>query len=238
METIRHRTVRAGTQPYEETAENMGSSALKEYDERPVFAKLPLQANCSYLTDDTEATSFSEDGDEHEVSLQYYGACRIDDFVFGDEKDSMFVASMQSSLNDLDEGIRSEGLPQEIMVIEEDKGSICDEEIDVHDRLKIAETLAQTYKAKIHSTEELTDCLHDYLKQAQAFAEDVLADRNELLQQVQDMQEEEQIRMDQSVPLKVILASSLFYYACGGSPIFLACSVGLSLLFDAVNAFL
>jgi hypothetical protein len=199
--------------------------------------KAITQANSSYLTEETEAISFSEEGDE--VLGPCTGAIVIDDFLYDDEKDSVSVATLRTSLLDgMDEQVTlfSDGIPKEIVVLNEDALSRNDQDCDVHQRLLIAETLAQSYKAKMLSTEDLIDNLHEFLRQAQTYAEDVLADRNELLQQIQEMQEEEQTNLDQRMLLKVIMASSLCYYMCGGSPIFLTSSVILNLLADTVNA--
>lgn len=195
--------------------------------------------NFSYCTVGTEATSFSEDGDEHDAPYEPFssGVFRIDDlFSVEDEQDSLSMAVMRTSVVDGDNSVDfvAEGLPREIVVVGEDVLDV-EEDIDVHQRLRIAETLAQTYKAKVQSTETMADNLTEYLRQAQVYAEDVLADRDELLREIESMQDEEQSRLDQLMLLKVIMASSLCYYVCGGSPMILTVSVGLFLAVDALN---
>ncbi len=190
--------------------------------------------NESSCTIETVTTSFSEDVDEC-AEDQYYPnpPLRIDDFLWCDYDDSTSQASVPSILDDMEDENSIDGPPRDIFVLHEDACSIA-EESDIHQRLHIAETLAYSFKAKMKSTEELTDTLYEYLKQAQTYSEDVLADRNKLLQEIELMQEEEQSQIDQRMFLKLIMASCLCYYMCGGSPFFLTCSVILNLLADAV----
>lgn len=207
----------------------------------PSITKDIVQANRSFLTAETYTASFSEEGDEKDHSGPCIGAIRIDDFllVSDDEKDSISVVTSRTSLLDCtndNDVVMPDGIPREIFVLDEDAFSREQEVTDIHQRLLLAETLAQSYKAKMQSTEELTDNLHEYLKQAQTIAEDLLADRNNLLQQVHEMEKEERTHLDQYMLMKVIMASSLCYYMLGGSPIFLTCSVGLNLIADTVNA--
>jgi hypothetical protein len=195
--------------------------------------------NFSYCTVGTETTSFSEDGDEHDEPFST-GAFRIDDLLnIVDGEDSLSEAAIRTSFIDCDASLEflAEGLPREIIVL--DEGVLEAEGVtDVHQRLRIAETLVMTYKAKMQSTENMADNLHEYLRQAQTYAEDVLADRDELLREIENMHEEEQSRMDQLMFLKVIMASSLCYYICGGSPMILTYSVGLYLVADTLNSIL
>ena len=200
-----------------------GSPKFLEYDGWQLSSK---HVNADWSIDDTVTTSFSEDFDENDdcgmnssssLGVGGFSCHSIKNTLWGDDDDDYL-----------------EGLPRDVLVVDED--AMCmDESKDVYQRLQIAETLAQSLKAKMKSTEQMTDCLHDYLRQAQTYAEDVLADRNELLKEVEAMHEEVQKQMDQQVLLKVLMGSSLCYYMCGGTPFFLTCSVGLSLLVDFMN---
>ena len=207
----------------------------------------------------TETTSFSDegDGDEYEgvEPLFSTGAFRIDDLLrlVGDDNDednderdsiagSMAVIRTSSSLLDGDDhsfDFMAEGLPREIIVLEEGDDNAMETRegnvTDVSQRLRIAETLVRTYRDKMRSTEDMTDNLHEFLIKAQTYAEDVLADRDELLREIETMHEEEQLRMDKLLLLKVIMASSLCYYVCGGSPAILTYSVGFFLLVDTLS---
>ena len=208
-------------------------------DHGPPMTKLMEQANSSYFTEETDMVSLSEAEGEHDDGQHCTGAIRICDFLCDDETDSLSFTTFRSSLEgDMEDEVSLPGgIPREIAVLSQDAPMGRDQVTDVHQRLLIAETLAQTFKAKMQSADDLTDNLHAYLRQAQTYAEDVLADRDELLQQIQEMQENDQAFLDQYMLLKFIMASSLCYYICGGSPILLTCSVFLNLLVDTLNAF-
>ena len=205
----------------------------------------------------TETTSFSDDGEESEgvepqqdELLFSTGAFRIDDLLHlvgdddeDDERDSVSMAAIRTSLIDGDDhsfDFIADGLPREIIVLEDEEEDTAMETregnvTDVSQRLRIAETLVRTYRDKMRSTEDMTDNLHEFLIKAQTYAEDVLADRDELLREIETMHEEEQLRMDKLLLLKVLMASSLCYYVCGGSPALLTYSVGFFLLVDTLS---
>lgn len=192
-----------------------------------------LKTNLSLFTETTETTtSFSEHDDVDDPRVH-----RLDPFMGesddDDEPDSMSIPSVRTSLDDLDENL-PDGLPGEILVIDEE-GTGGEQAADIQHRLMIAESLAQTYKAKMKSTEELADSLHEYLAKAQQYAEDVLADRNELLGTIHEMEREEATKSDQTTLMKVVMGFSLLCCMCGGSYSFLMCSVGLFLVSDVVN---
>eukprot|EP00429_Kryptoperidinium_foliaceum_P010630 CAMPEP_0176002516 /NCGR_PEP_ID=MMETSP0120_2-20121206/686_1 /TAXON_ID=160619 /ORGANISM="Kryptoperidinium foliaceum, Strain CCMP 1326" /LENGTH=221 /DNA_ID=CAMNT_0017335105 /DNA_START=133 /DNA_END=798 /DNA_ORIENTATION=- len=194
----------------------------------------------SYATADTDTTSVSEFSDEYEpVSVPPFstGAFRLDDFMEEDcnDDDTLSVITRQTSLIEYEEESAGSLPPQEIVILNEDALEQNETVGDIQQRLKIAETLARSYKEKAESTEELTDALQEHLRQAQDYAESALADRDELLRHVEAMHEEERNRLNQSLMIKVAMASSLFYYLCGGSSAFLVGSVGLNLLSDAWN---
>lgn len=200
--------------------------------------------NFSHCTVGTETTSFSEDGDENDAMDEPFstGVFRIDDLLScADENDSLSVAAPQTgSLGDADttEMFADQGLPREIVVLDEDALDTDYGTDDIHQRLRIAQALAKSYKAQIQSTEDMTDHLHEHLKQAQNYAEDVLADRDDLLREIATLQNDEQRRMDQYMFLKAAVACSVCYYLCGGSPVVLSFSAGIYLVFDAVNTLL
>ena len=213
----------------------------------------PKGVNYSHCTVGTETTSFSDDGEEPDVLLDEpfsTGAFRIDDLFNSlvgdddddqeeeaDEPDSVSMAAIRTSLMDGDNSLEFlvDGLPREIIVLGEEALETEEEVTDVHQRLRIAETLVSTYRDKMNSTEAMTDNLQEYLAQAQTYAEDVLADRDELLREIETLHQEEQSRMDKLMFLKVIMASSLCYYLCGGSPVILTYSVGFFLMADTLS---
>jgi hypothetical protein len=199
----------------------------------PSRSKCNSRGNMSLETEPTEASSRS--GDEQAESQM----CMLDDYSLENnfdehERDSHPAASVSSSLDKLDEAL-PEGMPSEIFVIDEDVTTNC-EDIDVHHRLRIAESLAESYRAKMQSCENLTDTLHLYLRKTQQCAEDILADRNALLNTIQEMEQENNTRKDQNSLLKVIMCFSLFFYMCGGSEMFLVFAVGLYLLSEFITA--
>jgi len=221
------------------THRSMGDYSSRRVSEKSERFLLGGKAmSFSHSTVGTETTSFSEDGDENDMVYEPFstGVFRIDDLY--SEEDSTSNAAIRTSLIDGENSLEfiAEGLPREIIILDDDALESADD-ADIHQRLKIAETLVRTYRAKMQSTENLTDSLHDYLRHAQTYAEDVLADREELLREIEHMQEEEQARMDRLMLFKLIMACSLCYYACGGSPAFLIYSVGLYLVADTLNSF-
>lgn len=192
--------------------------------------------NESSYYDETVTTSFSDDVDEFgESQDDFSGSLRVDTFPFRQEPILPSHANATPSLDALEEIDLVEGIPRDVYVIYEGDHSV-DEGSDIHQRLQIAETLVMSFKAKMKSTEALTDTLYEYLRQAQIYADDVLADRNKLLKEMEMMQEEVQSQLDQRILLKVIMALSLFYFLCGGSHFLLTCSVCLNLLVDVLIA--
>lgn len=198
-----------------------------------------LKTNLSLFTETTETTTSFSEQDDMDRRL-YRIDPSLEDSEDEDEPDSMSIPSARSSLNELDDNLYMDdnlpdGVPGEILVIDEEVAS-NDQIVDVNHRLMIAESLAQTYKAKMKSTEELADSLHEYLGKAQQYAEDVLADRNELLSAIHEMETEEKKMNDQSSLMKLVMGFSLLCCLCGGSYSFLMCSVGLFLISDVVNS--
>lgn len=101
--------------------------------------------------------------------------------------------------------------------------------------MELLQRVIHSYKERFQSTSQENDTLHDLLRQAQAYAEDLLHQREELVQIMEKMEEDMSQHDDQQLLLKVIMLSSLLVYLCGGSPIFLVAAVGLQLLVTLIN---
>jgi hypothetical protein len=193
------------------------------------------EANRSNRTEVTDASSFSEEdliprdphvGESSEECL---------DLIEEDERDSFSWSSTESSLYGSEESEwLPEGMPSEIVVFE-DSVTESDEMLDTHKRLKVAESLVESYKAKMQSTENLTESLNRYLRKTQDVAEDLLAERNGLLGAIKEMEQEEASSNEQGSLLKMIICFSLFVYMCGGSEFYLVASVGFFLFADLIS---
>lgn len=135
----------------------------------------------------------------------------------------------------------TQSIPLEVVIITDDseenipaiRGHIVKE--DVERRLKKFETLIVTYRSKVKSSEHLNNALHKYLRQTQGYAENLLSERQELLDVIDEMEKEDTRRVDQELLLKFIMASGLFLHLLGGSHQFLVASVVLQLIVTAVN---
>jgi len=137
----------------------------------------------------------------------------------------------------------TQNIPLEVVVITDDeenipsiRGHIVRE--DVERRLKKFETLILTYKDKLDSSEHLNSSLHKYLRQTQGYAEDLLSERQELIDIINEMEKEESRRIDQELLLKFMMCSSLALYLLGGSHQFLVGTVVLQLVYTFVNVLL
>ena len=93
----------------------------------------------------------------------------------------------------------------------------------------------KSYKDKLQASNSENDALHDILKQTQEYAEELLSERKELMQVIEELEGESEERNDQELLLKVIVLFSLGVYAFGGSPEFLAAAVVLQLFVTLVN---
>lgn len=134
----------------------------------------------------------------------------------------------------------TQDIPLEVVVITDEeenipsiKGHIVRE--DVERRLKKFETLIVTYRDKLKSSEHLNASLHKYLRQTQGYAEELLSERQELIDIINEMEKEETRRIDQDLLLKFLMCSSLALYLLGGSNQFLVGSVVLQLVYTFVN---
>ncbi|VEU44114.1 unnamed protein product [Pseudo-nitzschia multistriata] len=134
----------------------------------------------------------------------------------------------------------SSNIPLEVVVINDDeenipsiRGLIVKEDVQL--QLKKYETLLLNYKEKLKSSENLNGTLHQYLRQTQGYAENLLSERKELLDVIQEMEDEENRRIDQELLLKFLMCSSLFLYLFGGSEQFLVATVVLQLIVTLLN---
>lgn len=134
----------------------------------------------------------------------------------------------------------SHHIPLEVVIINDDeehipsiRGHIVDE--DVEQKLRDYETLLVSYKRKLKSSEHLNSSLHNYLTQTQGYAENLLSERQELLEIIRDMEHEDKQRVDQELLLKFIMCTSLFLYFLGGSHKYLVATVVLQLIVTLVN---
>lgn len=137
----------------------------------------------------------------------------------------------------------SQDVPLEVVVITDEeenipsiKGRIVRE--DVERRLKNFETVILTYKDKLKSSEHLNSSLHKYLRQTQGYAEDLLSERQELIDIINEMEKEETRRIDQELLLKFMMCSSLGIYLLGGSHQFLVGTVALQLVYTFITLLL
>jgi len=137
-------------------------------------------------------------------------------------------------------GSMTQSIPLEVVIITDDeenipsiRGHIVKE--DVERRLQKFETLITSYKSKLKSSENLNTSLHKYLRQTQTYAENLLSERQELIDIINEMEKEDIQRVDQDLLLKFMMCSSLFLYLFGGSHQFLVATVVLQLLVTVVN---
>lgn len=155
---------------------------------------------------------------------------------------SHHTGSTQQSLTMSDGGSKSltQTIPLEVVIINDDeenipsiRGHIVKE--DVERRLRQFETVISSYKNRLKSSEHLNNSLHKYLRQTQGYAENLLSERQELIDIINEMEKEDTKRVDQELLLKFIMCSSLFLYLFGGSHQFLVATVVLQLVVTAVN---
>jgi len=137
----------------------------------------------------------------------------------------------------------SQDIPLEVVIINDDadnipsvRGHIVHEDMEY--RLKKYETLLVSYRHKLKSSENLNSALHQYLRQTQGYAENLLSEREELCHVIEEMENEDSQRIDQELLLKFIMCSSLFVYLFGGSHQFLVGAVMLQLIVTGLNMFL
>ena len=105
-------------------------------------------------------------------------------------------------------------------------------------RIRMYENLVSMYRKKIKSSDELTDSLNDYLRQTQGYADDLLNQRSELVETIEEMERDDEKRNDQETLCLVITSCSLVVYFLGGSHQFLVAAVMLQLVVGFVNTFI
>lgn len=137
----------------------------------------------------------------------------------------------------------SQDIPLEVVIINDDaenipsvRGHIVHEDMEY--RLKKYETLLFSYRHKLKSSENLNSSLHQYLRQTQGYAENLMSEREELFDVIQEMEKQDSQRIDQELLLKFIMCSSLVVYLFGGSHQFLVGAVMLQLVVTGLNIFL
>ena len=155
---------------------------------------------------------------------------------------SHHTGSTQQSFTMSDGGSKSltQTIPLEVVIVNDDeenipsiRGHIVKE--DVERRLQQFQTVISSYKNRLKSSEHLNNSLHKYLRQTQGYAENLLSERQELIDIINEMEKEDTRRVDQELLLKFIMCSSLFLYFFGGSHQFLVATVVLQLIVTAVN---
>jgi len=160
---------------------------------------------------------------------------------------SRITGSTEQSYTTMSEESESDSLfasdiPLEVIIINDDEvnmsstqGSAVSE--DVEHRLKIYESTLESYRLKLKSTEDLNDSLHKYLRQTQGYAEDLMSEREELVNVIKDMEKDNTRRIDQDLLLKAVMCSGLFFYLFNGSHQFLVGAAVLQLIVTLVNIF-
>jgi len=106
---------------------------------------------------------------------------------------------------------------------------------EIYDRLKMYESVIVSYKQKLKSSESLNSSLHKYLRQTQEYAENLTSERRELITTVEDLENDDNRRVDQELLMKFISCSSLFFYLLGGSHSFLVGAAVLQFIVTVVS---
>lgn len=166
------------------------------------------------------------------------------------------LSRLTCSTDDTDEDessqfLFSEDIPLEVVIINDDYGAVgggtkipssghddddasFDQE-EMDRRLKMYEKVISSYKHKLKSSENLNHNLEKFLKQTQGYAEDLLSERQELATVIEDIEKEDNQRVDQELMMKVMLCSGLLFNLFGGSHLFLIGAVVLQLIVSIVN---
>jgi hypothetical protein len=192
---------------FEDTRQWTGGCCLQKCESR---------SDLSQMTDLTEVTSFSGPLDEQPLNdVVDDGTNKPLDAISVVKNEFLSSASALSSPpDDLD---LPQGMPHEITLVNELAIKSADS-MDVHQRLKAAESLVESYKETLRSTDHLLDSLHQNLLDAQGKAEDILTERNDLLNTIQEMEEIAIVKRNEFLLLNAIMSFGLFFYLlCGGS---------------------
>ncbi|KAG7350341.1 hypothetical protein IV203_009701 [Nitzschia inconspicua] len=205
--------------------------------------------------------SWSDDNEVHCKRKNRSGALsQKSSFLSGHEDATLSITTTPSSSSSsplseqklsLSRPIHSlpEGIPSEVIIIRDHtetslRGSILwsdDLLQDGNDRLQqqqqehLYRTLLNMCREKLRATSHENDTLHEFLRQTKGYVEDLLVQRDELIQAIDQLEEDVSQRSDQELLLKVIMLCSLFMYLTGGSPKFLVAAVGLHLFVTFVN---
>ncbi|KAG7357531.1 hypothetical protein IV203_002219 [Nitzschia inconspicua] len=201
--------------------------------------------------------SWSENNEVHRKRKNCFEALsQKPSFLSGHEDATLSVITTPSSSSLLKQELSPihsyslpKGIPSEVIIIRDHtetslRGSILwsdDLLQDDNDRLQqqqqehLYRTLLHTYREKLQATSNENDTLHEFLRQTKGYVEDLLVQRDELIQAIDQLEEDVSQRLDQELLLKVIMLCSLFMYLTGGSPKFLVAAVGLQLFVTFIN---
>jgi hypothetical protein len=132
-----------------------------------------------------------------------------------------------------------DGIPTEVTVFHHAAASFLNSstesgETDLR-KFQMYETLLASYKDKLEWSERLNNSSYEYLRETQRYAEDLLAQREELVAVIEQIENDENRRNDQELLLKGITCSSLLFYLAGGSHHYLIAAVVLQLFVAVVN---
>ena len=159
-------------------------------------------------------------------------------------QDVVAALSLQGLVDDSSSLMSSDGVPSEIMVFNDRDEfmsvvQVEDEDNNVEDaafkeQLKAMRNLISSLKSKATSSERLADSLDVELDHTKMFAEDLLIQRNTLIQTIEDMEETQERRNEQSFLMKMLLCFALVIYFLGGNQEFLVIAVCLYLMADFI----
>jgi hypothetical protein len=199
-----------------------GSGKLQIFDSQENFSQC--------LTELTEVTSFSDLADEQIFVVVKNGGLHIVGGIDSSMDDDLLSFSLDEMAAD-QEACLPEGMPCHVTCIDDSVDSMDDVNIDVYKRLGVAETLVESYKSQLQSTEHLIETLHENLRETQDKVEDLAFERNGYRTALQELEQG-------SSSKKAVVAFALFIYLFGGSAYILVVAVALFLLDDFINVFL
>ena len=164
----------------------------------------------------------------------------VESASISEEDDSMEVSLGLSSEDETLPLYLPDGIPSEVMILHDSDETADRDDSPVSSKpdmqqLEMHTTMLKSYRDKLQASNSENDALQDLLKQTQEYAEELLNERKELLQVIEELENECNERNDQELLLKVIVLFSLGVYACGGSAEFLAAAVVLQLFVTLVN---
>jgi len=127
------------------------------------------------------------------------------------------------------------GIPREITVFHDKSwDEVEDDDYNLMEKLEELKQLATSYNARVSSNDGLLQSLRTELARTKGQAHELLEERKTLLQSVQDLEEENTSRNEQSSLLRMLMCFALFLYLCGGSEQFLIISVGVYLCVEVI----